>query len=432
VQAYLHQCPWRDLNGISRKIPDLPEAAALKPSDPDRARKAKLIATLVLAVLGFASMFATAVVFPNIGSFVRDRFLLTDAQASLFAAVYLAPHVVFAFIWGAVSDRIGKRKQLLVVGYLVTAVFHFLLPYAESFLLLLVLRFGEGVASILGFSMVMTRAMDLGQKSNYGRIMGLMGGSISLGTTLAFPVGGTIGAGSMYTLCSMGAVILVLCAIVAYWWLSEDKGLSKARSFEDALLVFLKNSKLRIPYLFTFIDRFTVGFFAVTFPLYAGSVHGIGASDAGLLLAGFLVPFSLLTYPVGKLVDRSGGLLLLLGGSMLYGVAVLFVGVISFQWILPLMVLCGVLASAMYAPSLWMVARYAPEEKRASAMGGFNAAGSIGFTIGPVVGGLVSDGYGYAAAFGVAGFSEILCVLLSIPFILKIYGPAKLSFYKAT
>ena len=199
----------------------------------------------------------------------------------------------------------------------------------------------------------------------------------------------------------------------------------RARSLRDALLVLRREPALSIPYAFTFIDRFTVGFFAITFPLYAATTFGMGAAESGRLLAGYLLPFSLLTMPVGRLVDRVGGLRLMLGASVIYGVAVMFVASVPESFIFPLMVLCGVLASAMYAPSLWLVAAYAPGEMRTSAMGGFNAAGSIGFAVGPIAGALISDLYGYQAAFMAAGIAELLCVLLFLPVLRGLLRPVE-------
>lgn len=376
----------------------------------------------LLATLGFASTFSTAVVFPNIGSFVRDRFVLSDTEASLFAVMYLVPHILFSFVWGALSDRIGRRKTLLLAGYVATALLHVLLPFAPTYPLLLALRFGEGAVGILGFSMVMTRAIELAKRTNYGGVMGLMGAAISLGTTFAFPVGGALGAKSMVLLCTVGAVILLLCALVAWRFLPPDAGTAHARSMGEALGVLRRNRRLMVPYIFTFVDRFTVGFFAVTFPLYTGAAFGMTAAQTGMVLAAYLVPFSLLTFPFGRMSDRIGGLPLMLGASLLYGIATMFVGMVDRSLFVPVMLACGVLAAAMYAPTLWMMAQYAPEESRATAMGGFSAVGSIGFSIGPLAGALISDSWGYAAAFHIAGWSEILCVALTLPFILRTIG----------
>ena len=70
-----------------------------------------------------------------------------------------------------------------------------------------------------------------------------------------------------------------------------------------------------------------------------------------------------------------------------------------------------------------MTVELAPGQIRSTAMGAFNAAGSLGFILGPVTGGWVSQSVaahsgwlaGYRAAFAVAGLSVILCVLFALP-----------------
>ena len=69
-----------------------------------------------------------------------------------------------------------------------------------------------------------------------------------------------------------------------------------------------------------------------------------------------------------------------------------------------------------------------PSTELMTAMGAFNAAGSLGFILGPLAGGLVSQlvaerlGWetGYRAAFAVAGASAIACALGALPFLLRL------------
>ena len=61
--------------------------------------------------------------------------------------------------------------------------------------------------------------------------------------------------------------------------------------------------------------------------------------------------------------------------------------------------------------------------KAYQALGAFNAAGSLGFIVGPLVGGAVSEivaartdwQTGYSAAFTVAGLAEVVLVLATVP-----------------
>jgi MFS family permease len=75
-----------------------------------------------------------------------------------------------------------------------------------------------------------------------------------------------------------------------------------------------------------------------------------------------------------------------------------------------------------------LTTQLAPESIRATALGAFNAAGSLGFVLGPLAGGLISQlvaehsGWhaGYRAAFAAAGSSVALCVLATFPILLRI------------
>jgi MFS family permease len=92
------------------------------------------------------------------------------------------------------------------------------------------------------------------------------------------------------------------------------------------------------------------------------------------------------------------------------------------------MFVTGVMASVMFVPSMVMMTRLAPSHIRATALGAFNAAGSLGFILGPLCGGAISQTVaaqtnwlaGYRAAFVVAGFSELLCIAITLPFLLRL------------
>jgi MFS family permease len=82
-----------------------------------------------------------------------------------------------------------------------------------------------------------------------------------------------------------------------------------------------------------------------------------------------------------------------------------------------------------------MTADLTPPAIRSTALGAFNTAGSLGFILGPVTGGLVSESVaashgaatGYRAAFAVAGGAEILCALVALPFLLRLRAAGRTS-----
>jgi len=217
--------------------------------------------------------------------------------------------------------------------------------------------------------------------------------------------------------------VLLAAALLAALALADSGGGGPRSSARQLLAAIRENRWLLAPLAFSFADRFTVGFFTTTFSLFLSRIHELPPPRIGLLMALFLVPFSLLSFPFGRLSERTSRVWMLCGGSLAYGIGTGSLGFWPLSGLPFLMLLLGIFSAVMFVPSLLLTAEIAPERIRTTAMGAFNAAGSLGFIAGPLTGGLVSQGVGerfsweagYQAAFVVAGASMILCVLLALP-----------------
>jgi MFS family permease len=62
-------------------------------------------------------------------------------------------------------------------------------------------------------------------------------------------------------------------------------------------------------------------------------------------------------------------------------------------------VLLGAFAAVIFPPTLSLTAEWTAPESRASALAGFNVAGSLGFALGPIAGAWAQHAGGYVAAF---------------------------------
>jgi MFS family permease len=259
-----------------------------------------------------------------------------------------------------------------------------------------------------------------------GAVMGLVGAALGLGVASGAPLGGFIGQywGADWVLHTGFWLLsgLTLCAAL----LLRDGPVRQANATLAALLRALpENRRLLLPYTFAFVDRLTVGFIVSTLSLYLSSVIGLQAAAIGLMMALFLVPFSLLTYPAGVLSRHWNPLLMMLAGSAAYGITLIAIGFSTPGMIPWLMFTGGVVASLMYAPSLVLVAEMSRPEHKGLAMSGFNFAGSLGFVLGPLAGGALVVLFGttalpaYPMAFLVIGGLEVICALAFLPLALR-------------
>ena len=218
--------------------------------------------------------------------------------------------------------------------------------------------------------------------------------------------------------------MLVVASLLSL--LAEERPPTNGRARMQEILATLRETpQLSVPYAFGFVDRLTAGFFALVGTFYFQTVFDLDAGQTGLALALFFAPFALLQYPFGVLADRIGRTIPVVGGSTLYGLVVVGVGLApTLATAEVLMVAAGVLGALMAPATMALVTDLAASTSRGTAMSGFNVFGSLGFLVGIVVGGTVADTWGYLAAFAVVGGIEVVLAALALPRLLRLDIPS--------
>ena len=374
-----------------------------------------------LAAVVFATLFAQVLLYPGIPDLVDALGASTSIDASTwFLGAEFAAFVAFAGVWGAVSDRTGRRVPYIIAGAVGGAVCYAALAAtagALSLPALVALRVLQGALTVGAFSLAITMLADL--SSERGKNMGAAGLAIGLGTALGAPVGGQLTDVNPVLPLWAGALSLGLVGVLALF--VTDRAPDRAASALDALRTLRRRPELAVPYTFGFVDRFTAGFFALVGTYYFRDAFGLDGAATGLTLALFFAPFALLQYPFGRLSDRIGRTLPIAGGSALYGVVVAAVGLVpTLLYARVGMVAVGVLGALMAPATMALVADLTGETERGVGMAGFNAAGSLGFLVGIVGGSYVADEYGYQEAFLAAGGAELVLAAVALPALLKL------------
>ncbi|MFQ5489970.1 MAG: MFS transporter [Phycisphaerae bacterium] len=405
----------------------LPSANSVLPTSSSIRTASRTMAAALGAAI-FLSMLPVTMMVPVLKEVVADRFSAGSFWVHSFMSINMVGAVLFAPLGGALADRLGRRKPIVIVAALVDAALLGLMPKLTTLSSLLIVRFLEGGAHILVVTAIMAMAGDWADPKRRGAMMGLVGAALIFGTSCGAPLGGRIGEQAPLLVFFIGAALSLAVALLAAAVLREAPIRPESQRFAGALAMVNRNRRLLVPYAYGFIDRFCVGVIVSTFVLFLSERHGLSPSGRGGLLALFLFPFAFLCYPMGRLSDRIGRALPLCLGSLGFGLVYASYGLLPLS-VLPIaMVLSGVLSAVMFSPNLAMCTDLAPENQRASVYAGFNVAGSLGFVAGPLIGGLIcavlADPQGsplpYQAAFIVAGIAEVLCAALTLPFLLKL------------
>lgn len=407
--------PRTSRRAIHPDIPIMPTTPSRATGSPDPSDSTNLWRTvLVPCAFLFVSMLNLTLIVAGLKELIMDELGGSEEHVSLFFSIEMVAYVIFAPLWGLWSDRLGRRRPFIVVGFLMSAAIYASYSAVSSIPLLLAMRFVQGAFSVMGWSILMAMVLDQPDERRRGRYMGLMGASLILGVSIGAPLGGYISR-------SYGPYAPLEAAAGLFFVLALGSlGLAGSRDKRDQVSLreifgsLVEKPRLLVPALFYMVDRYAVGFIVVLFPLYLETLGVSDPAQKGQLLGYFLVPFAFLQVPGGWLTERIGPWRPLLIGSLLYGLALCTIGYSDLYGLKWAMLLLGVLAAVMFPPAITLTAQLSDPQTRGSAMGGFNLAGSVGFAIGPIVGVWVYKAYGFGFAFVVAGALEVLAAITGI------------------
>ncbi len=375
----------------------------------------------------FLIMLPVTAVVPLLFELTEGRFpARSELDRHLFMSANMAGSLLAALLVGVLSDHLARRKLLIVPALAFFSLALFLMYVPWPYPVQLGLRFIEGAAHMTALVLAMTMISDIVRPEHKGRAMGLAGAAMSLGVASGTVLGGRIGSEFATSVFLFGGVLIALVAMAAILVLQDARLTRSTERLRDVLRLAAERRALIVPYAFTFIDRMTAGFIISTVSLYFATKLGMVPAQIGLAMAAFLLPYALLTYPSGLLCERISPVLLMAIGSIFYGVFLVGLGFTAVAAIVPVMAAGGVAAALMLAPSLVLTVRLSGPAQ-ATGMGGFHLTGSLGFMLGPllsvaILGLLRGAGVEpYPAVFVVFGLFEIVCVLIFVPWLIRLY-----------
>ena len=329
---------------------------------------------------------------------------------------------------GALSDKLGKRKELAVLGYALSTVAKPFLYFANTWGWVLGVRFadraGKGIRTAPRDALV---AASVDEKSR-GLAFGL------------HRAGDTAGA-----FLGLGIASLII------WLTQSDASLLTRKTFQTAVLVSIVPAVLAVIVLalgakevaaagkgssvkrltFTGIDArfksfllvivlFTLGNSSDAFIVLRAQERGLSVLQTMFMLMTFTAIYTVLSGPLGALSDKVGRRRLIISGWLAYGLVYLGFAFSATGWhIWALFGLYGVYYAATEGTAKALVADLVPDSQRGTAYGLFNAA--IGLTALPasVIAGLLWQGLGAWTGFGASApffFGAVMALLAMLLF----------------
>ena len=278
-------------------------------------------------------MLGFGIIIPNLAYYAKD-IGASPTEISILISIYSGMHLIFAPLWGRLSDKHG-RKPVILLGLFGNAVALVGFGLGTNYIWLFLTRSAAGIASAAVLPSVMAYVADVTTSEERGRGMGLMGAAMGLGFILGPAIGGVMGRHDVPFFVAGGISLFTFCFVLAILpeslnaeTESEHKWISPHELFRKTSI----KSPLTPLFLIAFFSAFSFAGLEATFPLFIEDVWKYGQKELGLMfmvMGTIVVPLQ--GGLLGRLINMFGERKIILTGLLLNVIGlVLFVNAFSF------------------------------------------------------------------------------------------------------
>ncbi|MGH2588588.1 MAG: MFS transporter, partial [Dehalococcoidia bacterium] len=159
-----------------------------------------------------------------------------------------------------------------------------------------------------------------------------------------------------------------------------------------------------------------IDFFGITVALPSiGRDLNADTSSLGWVINGFMLAFAAPQIAVGRLGDIYGRRMVLLAGLAIFAVASALAGVAQeVWWLIAARVAQGLGTAIFFVSSLSIVSNVFPRSERGVGIGVWTAVGAVGSSIGPLVGGFLSEGLSWRWFFYVNVPIAVIAMIMTL------------------
>ncbi len=333
---------------------------------------------------------------------------------------------------GWLSDKLGKRKWLTVLGYGLSTLAKPLLYFANTWPEVLSVRFadrvGKGIrtaprdALVAGSIDEKQRGLAFGLHragDTAGAFFGLLTAAVIIWLTQS--TSATLTRATFQIVVLISIIPATLAVLVLALGARET---TAAGQNSNAPTLHLRGMEKRFKWFLLTVVLFTLGNSSDAFIILRGQERGLSILQVMAMLMTFNLIYALLSGPLGVLSDRIGRRKLILGGWAAYGLVYLgFALSKTGVQVWTLFGLYGIYYAAVEGNAKALIADLVPDEQRGTAYGLYNAAVGLMTLPASVIAGILWQGIFGWNGFGASApffFGASLALAASILFWQKV------------
>ena len=365
-----------------------------------------LFLVCVIDVLGFG------ILIPLI-PFMAAQFGASPAVITPIMGIYSLSQLLAAPLWGALSDRYGRRP-ILITSMAGACASYLLLAATSSVPMLFVSRALAGFMAG-NISAAMAYASDISSNANRARSLGMVGAAIGIGFMLGPAIGGALAGEQLQNAnfvrpALVSAALSIVAMLVVVFLLPESRSADQRSAPQPGprlsrLALLRQRPVLRWLMFGTLLVTFSQSTLDSTFAIWAMNRYHVGPRSVGLaILALAIVAIGMQTFGVRRLVPRLGEYRLAWLGIACWVCGMCAIAASSsLVLVLPGLILCGLGAGAFTPSGAALASHEAQPHNRGAILGTYQVGTSLARVVAPFVSGTIFQRFGPGAPFLLGG-----------------------------
>jgi len=320
-----------------------------------------------------------------------------------FIVVFGITKAITNYFTGALANRFGRRN-LLIIGWVLALPVPFILMWAPNWNWIVGCNVLLGIHQGLAWSSTVVMKIDLVGEKDRGLAMGLneFAGYIAV-AFVAFATGWVAGEYGLRPYPFYIGIVLAIAGLTTTVLFIRDTRHHVAKESEASGIAKLKSvfldTSIRDKNLGSvtqagLVNNLNDGMVWGLFPVLL-AIKGFSLAQIGVLTAIYPAVWGLGQIVTGKMSDHFNRKILLFWGMLLQGIALVFFAIAStFLHFVILAVMLGWGTAMVYPTFLSAIAEYTHPQDRARSLGVFRLWRDLGYAIGAILTGVVSDLFG--------------------------------------
>ncbi|WP_423802311.1 MFS transporter [Neobacillus sp. SAB-20_R2A] len=367
----------------------------------------KKTALPILFVVMFLVMVGFGIIIPVL-PFYAEEMGANPTELGLLMAVYSLMQLIFAPMWGRLSDRIG-RKPVMMIGITGLALSFFIQAISTELWMLFVARILGGILSSANMPTAMAYVADITTEENRGKGMGIIGAAVGLGFVFGPAVGGIFSKISLSMPFFLASGSAAITLVLVFLLLKESKHVTGQASEEKSSIWKAFTREVSVLFFVQLFISLSLSGLEATFAYFAAEKAGLDSTQLGYIFmimgfGGALVQGGL----VGRLTKKYGESAVIQGGMIVSAIGFgLILLVDNFTTAAIYLTIFG-LGNGVIRPSVSSLLTKTSSAGHGSSTGLLSSFDSLGRIIGPPLGGWL-----FSLAIGLPYISGAIITILA-------------------